>query len=292
MHEKAKEWSNDVTSIIETGRKLKQMKKDYNNEELAKKVYAELGISIHSINKVISISEHPIISDPKNASRLPASWALLYEIKFLPDDLLLQKIKEDTLKGLTKYHVWELRGVKSKKKPTVSNHWGGKIKIPDHISLVAYVSAAMQREGEFDNNLEAVAKSLGIGVWTYRQIRQIILLSRFPDLSNSDSELVQSMIDKINKTRNIQEYYFRLRPLIEKVWGVTQGQRVTIKGTQKRVQKYLNSIFILGMTAQKMFDMDRPYMSIEDTDKAIGELSEAGTRIRKLAEALRRSKND
>jgi len=258
--------------------------------DLAKKVYADYGISHSSIDKIIRISEHPILSNPAYTDKLPSSWALLYEMRFLPDELLLEKLKNDELRKASKYTVWDWRGVKTKIREGYND--GNRVKVPDNVSLAAYVNAGMQREEEFGGDITAVAKSLGIGNLTYRSVRAIILLSRHPDLSETDSKLVESLIDKINKTRNVREYYLKAKPLIEKIWGASRNKKLTGKNHQKRVDAYLDSVFLLGMSAQKLSDMERPYMSVEDTDKIIGELSEAGTVIRKLAETLRRSKND
>lgn len=285
------EWNETVNSIIEMGKHLAELKPTLSGQELARKVYADYGISDSSIGKIIKVAEHPILSDPAFADKLPPAWALLYEMKFLPDDLLLEKIRDGSARNASKYNVWEWRGVKVKRpEGYTAKNAGNKIRVPDNVSLCAYVSAGMQKEPEFNGDLVEVAKALGIGSWTYRQVRQILLLSRHPDLSNTDSELVQSLIDKINKTRNVREYYLKAKPLIEKVWGVTKGKQLTNKLHRKRVEAYLNSIFMLGVSTQRLADMEKPYMSIEDTDKVIGELSEAGTVIRKLAETLRRSK--
>lgn len=284
-----REWGSSAKTIIEMGKKLEQMKANHTSADLSKIVNIDYGINGSSINKIIKVSKHPVLSNPEYADKLPDSWAKLYEIQFLPDEVLLEKIKSGEIKKASKYTVWEWRGIKAKRSEDNLNR--NRIHSPSNVSLVAYVSAGMQREPEFDGDIEAVAVALGIGRATYRQIRQIILLSRHPNLSDKDGELVQSLIDKINKTRNIQKYYLKARPLIEQVWGSGKLKKDS-KTSQRRVDGYLDSVFLLGISAQKLSDMERPYMSIEDTDKAITELAEAGTIIRKVAEALRRSKND
>jgi hypothetical protein len=283
-------WNESARSIIEMGRNLQQMSKELDRDALTKKVNADFGIAASSINKIIRIATHPILSNPVHTDKLPNSWALLYEMRFLPDEVLLEKLKNGELRKASKYKVWDWRGIKTK--GPVGYNEGNRVKIPDNVTLAAYVSAGMQREVDFGNDIPAVAKNLGIGDLTYRNVRAIILLSRHPDLSNADSELVQSLIDKINKTRNVREYYLKAKPLIEKIWGSGRNKVFSGKVSQKRVEAYLNSVFLLGVSAQRLSDMDRPYMSIEDADKAINELSEAGTIIRKVAEAIRRSKND
>lgn len=287
------QWNETSKSIIEMGKHLAELQPTMSSQELGRKVYADYGIKESSIGKLIKVAQHPILSNPEYADKLPPSWALLYEMKFLPDDLLLEKIKDGSARNASKYKVWEWRGVKVKRPDNyVAKNAGNKIRVPDNVSLVAYVALGIKKEPEFNGDLVETAKCLGIGSWTYRQVRQMIMLSEHPDLSGGDGELVQTLLDKINKTRNVREYYLKAKPLIEKVWGVTRGKQLTSKLSTKRVEAYLNAVFLVGISAQRLADMERPYMSIEDTDKVIGELSDAGTVIRKLAETLRRSKND
>lgn len=288
MNEK---WSESAKSIIEMGKYLAELKPKLGPKELNKKARADYGISNSSVNKLIKLSQHPILSNPEYADKLPPAWGTLYELNFIPHDILLEKLGKNELATASKYQVWEWRGVKAKRSDSSSNQ-GGRVKVPDNISLVAYVNVGIQKEPEFNGDIEAAAECIGVGSATYRKIRQIILLSQHPDLSNSDSALVQSIIDKINKSRNIRPYYRKVKPLIDKIWGPSRNKKLTGKNHSKRVEVYLNSIFLLGISAQRLADMERPYMSVEDTDKSISELSEAGTIIRKLAETLRRSKDD
>lgn len=278
--------SESVSSIIEMGRKFEELKPTLSHYDLGKKVFADFGINASSIEKIIKISHHPILSNPEYADKLPPSWALLYELRFLPDEMLLEKLANGGLVGVSKYQVWEWRGVKTK-----SKNAGNKIRVPDNVSLVAYVNLGMNKEKEFDGDVVATAECLGIGAQTYRMIKQVIILSQYPDLAKADQVLVQSLIDKINKTRNVREYYLKAKPLIEKIWGATQGQRFNEKLSSKRVESYLNSVFLIGMNAQRLIDQEIPYMSTEDVDRAIGELSEAGKLIRKTTENLRRTKH-
>lgn len=292
MDKPGKDWRDEIETIIGMGKYLLKLRDTTSRDEIARMMKIDYDLGIASIDRLIKVAQHPILSNPENFDKLPPGWGTLNELRLLPDPLLLEGIKNNGLKNINKYKIWEMRGVKTKDGPRVGKNEGARVRVPENVTLVAYVSAGMQREEEFDGNLEAVARMLGIGAWTYRQVRAIVLLSRHPDLSNTDSEMVHGLIDKINKTRNVQSYYLKAKPLIEKIWGASRNKKFTGKNHAKRVENYLNSIFILGMSAQKMADLERPYMSVEDTDKAIIDLSEIGTIVRKVAETLRRSKNE
>lgn len=286
------DWRHSVETIIGMGQYLTKLKEQHSRDDIARMMKIDYNLGSASIDRLVNVAKHPILSNPENFDKLPNGWGTLYELRLLPDEILIEKMRDGSLKNINKYKIWEMRGVKTKDGPHLGKNEGARVRVPDNTSLVAYVAAGMQREEEFENDIEAVARMLGIGAWTYRQVRAIVLLSRHPDLSNADSEMVHGLIDKINKTRNVQSYYLKAKPLIERIWGTSRNKKFTGKNHAKRVENYLNSIFILGMSAQKMADLERPYMSVEDTDKAIGDLSEIGTTVRKIAEALRRSKNE
>lgn len=284
-----KKWdSKDVKSIIGMGQFLARMKENFRGDELARKVYVDYGISESSINKLIRISKHPILSDPKNADRLPPSWAILYELRFLPDEMLKDKLNKDELRHINKYEVWKIRGVRAK----AANKISALAAIATNQNITDYVRSGMALEGDGDGEIERVASTLKIGKRTYRNVRALLLLSERPELGEADRQSVLNALEKINRTRNVRKYYDELRPLIDKIWGDSRNKKYTNESSQKRVEAYLNSIFIIGMNSQRLLDQEIPYMSIADTDRAITELAEASRVIRKTAENLRRSKHE
>ena len=289
-----RDWQNSVETIVQMGHYLNKLKEENQNVNRAKLAVTDFAIDDSAANKVGKIAEHPILSNPENFAKLPASWGKLYELRFLPDDFLKQKLEEDAVLDASKYTIWEWRGVKKRGAPTLGER-NNKVIIPDNVSLVAYVSAGMQKEQEFGGECgtaEEVAKILQIGVSTYRMIRSILILARRPELNPADRDLVHSVIDKINKTRNVRTHYEKVKPLIDKIWGSSQTKTLSNKLSQKRVDGYMNSVGILRDMCRAMYEREQPYLPSEDLDTAILDLTEASRIIRALAENLRRTKNE
>jgi len=289
-----KDWQNSVETIIQMGRFLNSLKEENPDVNRAKIAITDFAIDESSANKIGKIADHPILSDPNNFDKLPASWGKLYELRFLPDEILTQRLNEGGLKEATKYKIWELRGVKKRGGPSGLEQ-RSQVQIPENVSLVAYISAGMEKENEFGGDCgdaEDVAKILQVGIATYRMIRSILILARRSDLNPKDRELVNSVIDKINKTRNVRPHYEKVKPLIDKIWGSSKSKVLSKKLSQKRVEGYMDSVAILRDTCRAMYEREQPYLPAEELDRAILDLIEASRIIRGLAENLRRTKHE
>jgi hypothetical protein len=81
----AAEWRKNVDGIIKTGKFLLDAK-----EELDRDVFGALKLpfDLRVSQMLRRIASHPVISDAKHASRLPACWRTLYELTRIDDDLL------------------------------------------------------------------------------------------------------------------------------------------------------------------------------------------------------------
>ncbi len=284
-----------VSAIVEMGLFLARMKKNFNRADLAKMTRIDFNIDESTAAKLINIASHPILSNPEYADQLPSGWGTLYEMKFLPDDILLHGIKNGHFKYISKYDVWTLRGVKlgNKKRPLSTQGAGGRITAAPGQSLVQYIREGIK--GLPDALSEAIVaercETLNVSVQTFRMLRRMIILSDRPELTQDDKKFVLDLLDKVDRTRNIREYYQKAKPLMDRIWG---GDRrpISNKSSKKRVEVFRNAIVILRDTCDRVIEMDMPYMSEEDVDRSINDLVEARRQIAKLAETLRRSKND
>lgn len=291
-------WKESIQTIIEMGNFLERMKGNFSRSDLAKMVRIDFNIDASTVDKVIKISGHPIISNPDNWDKLPKGWGTLYELRFLPDELIAAKLKAGELRTISKYDIWKLRGIKVRGgyehvKGTGTND-GNRVMIPDGETLVGYVRAGMADLPEVIEGkiIDDTAKKLKIGVQTFRMVRGMIILSERPELTDGDRKMVLGLLEKINKTRNVREYYQQVKPLMDGIWGPGRNKTLTDKSSQKRVEIFRNAIVILRDTSDRILEMSQPYMSVEDIDKSINDLTEIRKNVGKLAENLRRSKND
>lgn len=290
-------WRESIDGIINMGRFIKTLKASMTHKDLVRVMLADYGIQASGMNRIAKISEDEILTDPAHRDRLPPSWGLLHELRLLPREILLDKLAKNEVKGLTKYQVWKIRGIKTNGRSLPSTATkngrfaGAKVYIADGISLIGHVRTGMEFEAREKANAEEVANYLDIYPQTYRMIRTLVQLSERPELTEHDREFVNGLLEKIEKTRNIRSFYREAKPLIERIWGDNISSIKNDKGMQKRVDAFRTMVIILHDTCQRIMDQEVPYMSDEDVNSSINELVNSGKIIRKLAEKLRRSKD-
>ncbi len=194
------------------------------------------------------------------------------------------------LKNISKYEVWVLRGVKLQAR----NKAGGTVNAPLDMSLIQYVKDGIAQlpEDLTDNAVNEMAKKLKIGAETFRMIRGMILLSERPELTRSDRAKVLGLLEKVDRTRNVRPYFQEVKPLIDRIWGSTRNKSLTEKTSKKRTEHFTKAIIILRDMTERILEMEMPYMSREDIGKCINDLTETRKNVGKVAENLRRSKND
>jgi hypothetical protein len=98
-------WQKAVESIIETGRlliKAKTALKDKQGHGKWLSMFDEsnknkLPFGERTAQMLMEIAEHPILSNPKFTSVLPASWYTLYRLTKLPDDELTTILADGTI---------------------------------------------------------------------------------------------------------------------------------------------------------------------------------------------------
>lgn len=179
------DWRGSVEGVITLGKFLTLKHKEMTLEEFKKFTRTEIELDENSAMKIMNIAKHPILSNPEHWERLPYGWGLLYELRFMSDAMLMEGIKSGAFIDITKYKIWEMRGVKRRAQ---SSNEGRGVKVPPGIALVDYCRSGLAIERDTKEVPEIIAKKLGIGAQTYRMVRAIILLSERPELSdNADS---------------------------------------------------------------------------------------------------------
>jgi hypothetical protein len=86
---------NDVANIIERGRVLIEAKTELEHGSF------EATVSRHfaknTAHRLMTITRHPVLSNVAHAPLLPPSWMTLYELTKIPNDVLLEKLKDGTI---------------------------------------------------------------------------------------------------------------------------------------------------------------------------------------------------
>lgn len=290
--EQGRAWNHSVGGIVTLGKFLSLRREQLSKDEYRKMIRAELELDESSANKLAMISKHPILSNPEYYDALPPAWGTLYELRFLPDDVLLAKIKDRSLISATKYDIWNIRGIKVRDRDRVLNP-AAKVKVPEGATLVDHCREGLRIENETGKSIEEVAVAIGIGRQSYRLVRTIILLSQRDELSNSDTEIIERTFELINKTRNVRTYYKDVKPIIDRVWGGSNRNKTyDDKSAKKRIEIFRNAVTIVYDTCERASRLEQPLMPIADLDTTIDELTEARKLIGQITENLRRARND
>lgn len=287
-----KNWKEGIETIMEMGKYLAGVRPNLTRPQMADMARAELGIDISTVDKVIKISHHPILSNPENYNKLPQGWGTLYELRFLPENVLVENMNAGKLRHATKYDIWMLRGVKLEARNKAGS--GATVKVANGASLVQYVKDGMAHltDDVSANAINERAKELHLGIETFRMIRAMVLLADRPELNADERKLVTGLLEKVDRTRNVRTYYQDARPLVDKIWGSERNKSLTEKKSKKRVEHFRKAIIIFRDMSDRILEMEQPYMTVEDTDTNIIDLVEIRKNVSKLAESLRRSKND
>lgn len=92
-----------VDRLIETGRRAKKVREEVEPGKWIDFVQTQLPIDLdlRSLQRVIAISEHPVLSDAGNCPHLPASLRTLDELRMLPISILQKFIDDGTINQKT-----------------------------------------------------------------------------------------------------------------------------------------------------------------------------------------------
>lgn len=290
-------WRNSIAGIVAVGRFLDERRKTLAAKDFNTFIRSELGLDVSAAGKLIAISKHRILSDPQYASRLPGAWAKLYELMFVPDDILIRIINDKSVHSLTKYKIWQLRNKPKRqytphgviKKPSTKESAIGHIKVPTGASLLELCRTGMKLEEQGFIREEAASK-VGIGSHTYRMICTVLRLENRDNLNPHDREAVKTALDKIESTRNVKRYYNDVRPIIDKVWGTQPQRQLGEKQENRRREAFNHAIVLISDTCLHGLEIDIPLLSWADKERAADQLAAAARRLAQLRGKIRRTR--
>ena len=95
-------WNKQVESILDTGRLLIQAKKELEHGQFTKMIEEQLPFGERTAQRLMTIAEHPVLSNPTHVWVLPSSWGTLYQIAAnIPEERLEELLKDGTIKADT-----------------------------------------------------------------------------------------------------------------------------------------------------------------------------------------------
>jgi hypothetical protein len=167
-----------------------------------------------------------------------------------------------------------------------------KVKVPDGETLETMVRRGLAQEAD-GTSPEDVAKSLGIGILSYRHARDIVILATQRTLRREDREPVARALIEINATSQLVNAWEIVAPIALKVWGEDRaGQR-----TREGVEKYRRDLFDRAMGAlvqicSSASEIEIPYLLPEQAAEVLAELTAAEKSVREFKSKLKELTND
>jgi hypothetical protein len=94
-------WQKGVASIVETGKLLVEAKAQVDHGEWTRLIESELPFDRTTAFRLITIAQHPIVSNVANWQHLPTSWRTLYELTKVDQKLLSEKLESGEINAKT-----------------------------------------------------------------------------------------------------------------------------------------------------------------------------------------------
>lgn len=288
------DWRSDTRKIMELSRHIALARKGKSKKELELYTKSELDLTGEAAYKISRLSENRILSDPQYADKIPAQWAKLYELMYLPDDLLLKAINDGSIYALTKYQIWKLRGGKPPrfaKKEKVKNVSGRGVVLPQSISSLADLvkeGIKLEKEAGVTGNTRIIAAKLGIFVTTYQKLRKTFLLSERKDLLSADDyKLVMSAIQLMELTRLVSPHYKKIEHLVKMVWGKGRPHYRKLDEKEKeRREKIIGKIAAIASACDRWHEVEIPYLSAKDRAESLSNINNAIASLSKLGQRI------
>ena len=90
-------WSSMVSSIVETGRLLIELRDQTEHGQWEKLVEERLPFGLNVAHRLTQIASHPILANPARAPSLPPRWSILAEMVRLDPDTLETAIRKGVI---------------------------------------------------------------------------------------------------------------------------------------------------------------------------------------------------
>jgi hypothetical protein len=209
--------------------------------------------------------------------------------------------------GISKASVWRIRarmeaageitavpqeervGVRGdlRKRPFIPDGLAGpRIKVPDGMTLVALIHSGIKIEEE-GKTAEDAAYLVGVGIASYRQAKQIVMLSEQANLTAQERKITTAAIELMARERRTREAYEMVREIAGRMWGKGTNPH-TKKTAQKIVEDFMNAISVILVACEKGKELAIPQLSAEDAIAVILQLKEAAQALKQLRSNLNR----
>lgn len=159
---------------------------------------------------------------------------------------------------------------------------GAQIAVPEGMTAESLCRQGLAFESEGDLP-EAAAKKIGVGIKTYRSMRDIVSLYDRTDLSAADADRVTRAVRVLNATNTTVASSALIEPVANRLWGAMKdrgGFRDRHAIERARMEHFDHVLGLLEQACSTAAELDVPYLSegraakaIEQVDQAVRNLS-------------------
>ncbi len=165
----------------------------------------------------------------------------------------------------------------AKSKPRV----GARIRVPEGMTAESLCREAMELETK-GTPAEEAAKATGLALQSYRQMRNIVLLSDVEYLTPRDQAIVTAALADMNEHRQVQRNYELVKPIIRHIWGKLQGGESHRKAESRWMENFQRALGAITNVCNATARIDVPYLNPQQLGEVRQTLTRAGKCITTL----------
>lgn len=224
------DWNkNGPESVIRAAQALLKLRTTVTGREFEAIALKELFLARSSAAKLMTIAKNKVLADPKNLGKLPAAWAKLAILCYVPEAELARMIADGRVHpNLTRKETEDFRRKTTANLPdkrprigpvAVGRNRGDILIMPGGVNFLTLCRRGIEMEKD-GAGTEDVAKRLGLARRAYGWGRDIALLGMRNDLNSDDSAKVRKAITELEGgSLKLSGLYKLVRPIMDRLWG-------------------------------------------------------------------------
>lgn len=136
------------------------------------------------------------------------------------------------------------------------------------------------------SSIEDAAQQIAFNVTSYRQAREIILLSDRDDLPARDAEICRQALADLNSTRRLRVNHDAVNHIVIRMWG--DGRYPRNQATvEKRAEHFQHMVGICWQAAESSRELQVPHLNQETASDCIRQLEQARTHLAAMISKLK-----
>jgi len=174
---------------------------------------------------------------------------------------------------------------------STSSRQGNKLPIPAGMTVSEFCRRGIDLEKTEGLTAEAAAQKIGMGGWSYRRARSIILIAERNDLNRRETSAAQRALVLMNETQRIRDAYALVELIVAKLWG-GKGSRRNDRQSAKRVDAFMDAVIITAEACAKASEVEIPHLTQEQVTSALRQIREAVDCLRRLNARLQKEASE